>query len=123
MAALSRAQETAQRALATLDEILNEPSSAIVRDASIQRFEYTFESAWKLLKVYLYDVEGINCASPRGCLRQALKTGILTARETEDALLMCDDRNLVSHTYGACRTRANNVGNDRDCTGRRKEIA
>ncbi len=29
--------------LKTLDEVLNEPFSIIVRDTTIQRFEYTFE--------------------------------------------------------------------------------
>ncbi|MBD3391037.1 MAG: hypothetical protein GF418_03190 [Chitinivibrionales bacterium] len=52
-----------------------------------------------MLKIYLLQVEGIDCASPKGCFRQALKTGILTADQTEKAILMCDDRNLVSHTY------------------------
>ena len=99
MAALNRALATAKRAYATLDEILKKPSTVIVRDASIQRFEYTFEAVWKLLKVYLFEIEGIDCASPKSSLRQALKTGILSAPETEKAILMCDDRNLASHTY------------------------
>jgi hypothetical protein len=32
-----------QKALDTFEEILNEPFSVIVRDAAIQRFEYSFE--------------------------------------------------------------------------------
>ncbi len=36
----------AQKALASLAEALGLPFSVIVRDASIQRFEYTFESVW-----------------------------------------------------------------------------
>ncbi|WXJ86724.1 hypothetical protein MHOCP_07400 [Moorella humiferrea] len=37
--------ETLERALATLEEALAQPFSVIVRDAAIQRFEYTFELA------------------------------------------------------------------------------
>jgi hypothetical protein len=33
-------EQTAQKALQTLEEILEQPYSVIVRDASIQRFEY-----------------------------------------------------------------------------------
>lgn len=40
---LSLQIETTSLALATLEEALQEPLSAYVRDASIQRFEYTFE--------------------------------------------------------------------------------
>jgi hypothetical protein len=43
------AEETG-RALTTLKEITEEPYSIIIRDASIQRFEYSFEIFWKLLK-------------------------------------------------------------------------
>jgi len=51
-----------QRAVATLDEILQMEVSVVVRDASIQRFEYSFESLWKLLKAYLEQYEGIKWA-------------------------------------------------------------
>ena len=53
MEKLSDRLVSCQRAVATLDEILQTPTSVIVRDASIQRFEYSFESLWKLLKAYL----------------------------------------------------------------------
>jgi hypothetical protein len=51
--------------LLTLDAILKEQKSVIVRDAAIQCFEYTFEAAWKCFKTYLYTVEGIDCGSRR----------------------------------------------------------
>ena len=73
--------------------------TVIVRDASIQRFEYTFESVWKVLKEYLDALEGVVCNSPKQCFREALKAGLLTVEETELCLAMTDDRNLTSHTY------------------------
>jgi nucleotidyltransferase substrate binding protein (TIGR01987 family) len=90
---------SAQRALATLAEILQMPKSVIVRDASIQRFEYTFESLWKLAKAYLEELEGVIANSPKQVFREALKTGLLSAAETETSLKMTDDRNLTAHTY------------------------
>jgi len=88
-----------QRALDTLDEAVDMPFSVIVRDASIQRFEYSFESLWKLLKAYLAQHEGILCNSPKRCFREALQVRLLSVEETETCLVMTDDRNLTSHTY------------------------
>ncbi len=85
--------------MSTLDEVLRTPFSVIVRDASIQRFEYTFESLWKLLKVYLAEHEGVVCNSPKQCFREALKVGLLSVQQAEMCLIMADDRNLTSHTY------------------------
>ncbi len=99
MEKLIQAQSTFSRVLLTLDAILKEQKSVIIRDAAIQRFEYTFEAAWKCLKAYLFTIEGIDCGSPKSCFRQALVTGIFTQEEVETALKMCDDRNLTSHTY------------------------
>ena len=99
MEQLKERVDTCKRALSTLSEILSLPVSVIVRDASIQRFEYSFESSWKLLKGYLYKVEGLICNSPKECFREGFKVGVLSVEETETSLVMTDDRNLTSHTY------------------------
>ncbi len=91
--------EETGRALITLKEITEEPYSIIIRDASIQRFEYSFEIFWKYLKEYLKEREGIICASPKSCFREAFKVELLTEEETIKALEMTDDRNLTAHTY------------------------
>lgn len=99
MEKLERRIEGAEKALETLREILREPYSVIVRDAVIQRFEYTFEIFWKLTKEYLYNYEGIECNSPKSCFREALSVGLLNEEQTITCLEMTDDRNLTSHTY------------------------
>jgi nucleotidyltransferase substrate binding protein (TIGR01987 family) len=99
MEKLTRARENAQHALGTLEAILKEPFSAIVRDASIQRFEYTFETVWKLLKAHLLQRQGIDVGAPKACFREALKAGLLSQGQAEQGLVMTDDRNLTSHTY------------------------
>jgi nucleotidyltransferase substrate binding protein (TIGR01987 family) len=88
-----------EQALGTLDEILSLDPTVVVRDASIQRFEYTFEAAWKALKLYLYDQEGVDVASPKSCIREAFKVGLLDQEECASFLTMVNDRNLTSHTY------------------------
>ena len=99
MEKLGRRIKEAENALATLREVQRVPYSVIVRDATIQRFEYTFEIIWKMLKEYLYAHEGINCNSPKSCFREALHTGILDEEQTITCLEMTDDRNLTAHTY------------------------
>lgn len=86
-------------ALKTLDEILKQPYSIIVRDATIQRFEYTFEAFWRFVKNYLYHYEGIRCNSPKSCFKEIFNIGIITEDQTVKCLEMTDDRNLTSHTY------------------------
>ncbi len=99
MKGLNERLASCRRAVSTLDEVLQMEISIIVRDASIQRFEYSFESLWKLLKAYLDQYEGIVCNSPKRCFREALKVGLLSVQEAETCLVMTDDRNLTSHTY------------------------
>ena len=69
------------------------------RDSTIQRFEFTLEIAWKTIKSFLLEYEGIECRSPKGCIREFLTTGYLDSDEITTFLMMIDDRNLAAHTY------------------------
>ena len=89
----------AQNALKTLREIMKEPFSAIVRDAAIQRFEYTFEAFWKFIKEYLKEKEGIIVNSPKACFREIFSLGLCSEEETVQLQEMADKRNETSHTY------------------------
>lgn len=91
--------QDAFHALKTLEDILKEPFSMIVRDATIQRFEYTFEALWKFLKEYLREREGIVSNSPKACFKEIFSLGFLTEEETVRCLEMTDRRNDTSHTY------------------------
>lgn len=91
---------TAVRASETLEELmLYENPSQITKDASLQRFEYTFEAVWKAAKQYLYDIEGIDLSSPKSVIRACFETRIFNEEEAIEALKMADDRNLTVHTY------------------------
>jgi len=91
--------KSAEKAVATLEDALNAKYSVYVRDSAIQRFEYTTEALWKCLQIYLKEYEGIISASPKACMREAKKLGILNDEEAKLAIEMIDDRNLTSHTY------------------------
>jgi len=79
-----------------LSEALQAKESDLKTDAAIQRFEFTFELAWKTLKrVLLY--EGEICTTPRQCLKAAYRIGLLDGEEPW--LTMLEDRNLMAHIY------------------------
>lgn len=84
------------KAVNRLADALNQPKNEFIRDAAIQRFEFTFELAWKVLKTYL-EREGLEARSPRAAIRGAFRIGLLP--EDEGWLAMLELRNLSSHTY------------------------
>jgi len=96
-------QEQTQRALASLDELvskyLGNQSDVILRDALIQRFEYSTEAFWKYLKAYLQTEHNLSANSPREVIRTGLTAKLYSEKMSQELLLMLDDRNLTSHTY------------------------
>ncbi len=69
----------------------------LLRDGLIQRFEFTFELAWKTLKAIFEDEGLIGLNSPKMVLREAFSAGIILNDELW--LSMLRDRNATSHIY------------------------
>lgn len=65
-------------------------------DGTIQRFEFTYELAWKLMKAYLKHL-GIEVNNPRAAIRESIKQEIIT--DSSDWLEMIEKRNDTAHTY------------------------
>ena len=82
MERLNLRRADAQKALETFKSILREPYSVIIRDATIQRFEYTFEAFWKFLKDYLKEKEGVEANTPKAVFRALFTAGYLSEVET-----------------------------------------
>ena len=88
-----------QNAVGRLREAVAQPESDIVRDAVIQRFEFTFELVWKSMKLYL-ERQGLDAGGPRSTLKKAFTEGLISSPEEADIWLrMLEDRNLASHAY------------------------
>lgn len=82
-----------------LKEVASGQSDDIVRDATIQRFEFTFEAAWKTLQLYLQH-QGLDATGPRQVLKQSFVQGLISTPEEADIwLAMLEDRNLTTHPY------------------------
>ncbi len=97
--------ESFEKALLKLEEIATLSETEIIRDATIQRFEFTFELGWKALRTFLLKVHGIVCNSPKKCFREGLVLELYDATVTEQLLLMVDDRNETTHTYDENRAQ------------------
>jgi nucleotidyltransferase substrate binding protein (TIGR01987 family) len=72
--------------------------SALEKEGLIQRFEYTWELAWKTLKDFL-EAEGIilETVTPAATLKAAFAARII--HDGELWMKALDARNLMSHTY------------------------
>jgi nucleotidyltransferase substrate binding protein (TIGR01987 family) len=88
-----------RQALSAFQEILQTPFSKIVRDAAIQRFEFTLEAVWKLAQRYLYLHDGLDLGSPKTVFRGCFQTKLMDETETSLLLQAVSDRNLTVHTY------------------------
>ncbi len=89
--------EDLQKALGRLKEAAVLPGEVTIhQDATIQRFEFTFEIAWKLMKT-IVELEGLSVASPRNAIRQAATVGIID--NPSMWLEFLGNRNLTVHTY------------------------
>jgi nucleotidyltransferase substrate binding protein (TIGR01987 family) len=76
-----------------------------IKDGVIQRFEFTLELSWKILKYYMESEGTIDISTPKKVIREAFHLGII--ENAEIWINMLDDRNLTSHTYN--RDTANTI--------------
>jgi nucleotidyltransferase substrate binding protein (TIGR01987 family) len=72
------------------------------KDGLIQRFEFTFELAWKLLKDYLISDGMIEPGGPRSTIKAAAQIGLIDPFSWEE---MLEARNTLSHQYDEAKSR------------------
>ncbi len=82
-----------QKAVKALEESLGMEKTDITRDASIQRFEFTVELAWKNAK----KVMGTATSAPKQVIREMAQNQLID--DVEIWLEAIDKRNASSHTY------------------------
>lgn len=95
-----------EKALKSLEEIINrynkEHEDIAIRDALIQRFEYTYSLAIKMIKRYLKiamtENEESDTMDFNRTIREANRLGILL-NDLETWTIYRQKRNITSHTY------------------------
>lgn len=96
---LNERKEYFNKALTRLEEALNKDlTDDIIIDGIIQRFEFTFEQAWKVMKLYLEN-QGIldEALAPRSTIRCAFKHKLIVDGDIWIEMML--DRNRTSHMY------------------------
>ncbi len=96
MSKLQNLVKNLKKANQRLKEAIRLKPTKVHRDAAIQRFEFTFELAWKTIQEYIRD-QGFDCNSPKNCIREGARLEIID--NPEDWFEFLDNRNLISHTY------------------------
>ena len=94
-----------KRALANLERAITRstaaPKDEEVRDAVIQRFEYSYELSWKMLKRHLEQVVpdpgAVDQWSFKELMREAAERGLIAA--VEPWMEYRYQRNLTAHVY------------------------
>lgn len=85
------------------ESLARDENDDIVLDGVIQRFEFTYELSWKLLKAYLAYNGIAEVRTPREAFKEAFAAGLIV--DGDIWLEMIDDRNLTSHTYDETEAR------------------
>lgn len=94
---LSNFKKALQRLKEAAEEFQKDVSNDVIRDGVIQRFEFTYELAWKTTKDYLESIGIVDKNSPKAVFKEAYGQKLLG--HEENWLLMLNDRNMTSHVY------------------------
>ena len=71
----------------------------LIRNGQVQKFEYTAELTWKVLKQYLFIFKGIDENSPKAIIKAFFRAEKLSTEFYEALIRMIDHRNQFSHVY------------------------
>ena len=85
------------KAVHSLGVALTQSKNEFTRDAVIQRYEYTFELAWKMIKRYLSMEAGIDEYNIKNILRIAAQQQLID--NLDEWVKYHKARNLTSQTY------------------------
>lgn len=79
-------------------ELFDFLNQELIIEVTTKRFEYTFESAWKVLREYLRE-EGVECPTPLKCFKEAFKLGLIEEDREGVLIEMIEKRNQIVHIY------------------------
>ncbi|MFH1826748.1 MAG: HI0074 family nucleotidyltransferase substrate-binding subunit [bacterium] len=89
--------EQFKKASARFFDVMKKKKDEFIRDSAIQRFEFTFELAWKCVKSYLEEIKGIKTFAPRDAISEAYRIHFIDDEKVW--VLMLQTRNMTSHLY------------------------
>jgi len=77
----------------------NEIELDLIKNGQVQKFEYSIELCWKIIKTFLSEQHGIETVSPKSAIKEFFGVNLIDEEEYELLIQMIDDRNRLSHIY------------------------
>lgn len=94
------------KAIDSFDKLLNHNLSDYddividgLKNGQLQKFEYSTELLWKIIKRYLFYHDGIDSHSPKSVAKEFYLASHINEEEYQLLIEMIDDRNRLSHIY------------------------
>ena len=84
--------------LKSLENVLDERLIHGIQNGKVQKFEYSMELCWKLIKKFLKRVDGIDAKTPKQAVKEFYLDGHVDENNYLTLIDMIDNRNLLSHT-------------------------
>jgi nucleotidyltransferase substrate binding protein (TIGR01987 family) len=72
-----------------------------LKNGQAQKFEYTAELTWKMIRRFLLLKDAVEANSPKGAVKEFYLAGYVDEPDYEALAAMLDDRNRLSHIYKA----------------------
>ena len=91
-----------EKAISSLEEVLQLEKTPIIRDSAIQRFEYSFEFAVKFMRRYIQENYSVMSDYDSNNFRDVIRTALqlnITKKPFETWIKYRDARNKTSHGY------------------------
>lgn len=71
----------------------------VIKNGQIQKFEFSCEYTWKIVKQYLIEVHKIDAKSPAIVIKEFYLLGMINDEQYTLFFKMIESRNLLSHVY------------------------
>ncbi|HLP48453.1 MAG TPA: HI0074 family nucleotidyltransferase substrate-binding subunit [Candidatus Kapabacteria bacterium] len=76
-----------------------------LENGMVQKFEYTIELCWKLIKKFLLKEDGIDAKTPKHSVKEFYNIGYIDEEAYLNLIEMINDRNKLSHIYDGTEFR------------------
>ena len=85
--------------LKSMENVLDKRLIDGIENGMIQKFEYSIELCWKLIKRFLKQEDGIDAKTPKQSVKEFYLAGYIDEDNYLKLIDMIDDRNNLSHIY------------------------
>lgn len=96
---LNQALEGFEKSLAIDLAGKGETEADTIRNGQVLKFGYSVLLLWKAIKAFLWEEHGVECNSPKSCMKSFFVNTTLSEDDSTMLLGMIDQRNELAHIY------------------------